>query len=148
VNVEAGTGTDAGAGGGMGWVSYSPAKPPELMNPIALAYLGDAIYEVFIRQYVLSKLNHRPNHLHKLTTKYVSAKAQARLLNDWLPHLSEEEADVVKRGRNAKSGSAPKNADVLEYRQSTAFECLIGYLYYKGRTERLDELLARVVRES
>ncbi len=130
------------------WIAYPPAKPPEQMQPIALAYLGDAIYEVYIRQYVLSKLNHRPDHVHKLTTKYVSAKAQAKLLNDLLPILTEEEREVVKRGRNAKSGSAPKNADVLEYRQSTAFECMIGYLYYKGRTDRLSELLSLIIRQT
>ncbi len=130
------------------WIPYPPAKPPEQMQPIALAYLGDAIYEVYIRQYVLSKLNHRPNHVHKLTTKYVSAKAQAKLLHEWTPLLTEEELEVVRRGRNAKSGSAPRNADVIEYRQSTAFECLIGYLYYKGRTERLTELLGQAVRHT
>lgn len=130
---------------GETWFRLAPAKSPDQMHPIALAYIGDAIYEVFIRQYVLSKLNHRPDHLHKQTTRYVSAKAQAKQLGEWLPVLTDEELAVVKRGRNAKSGSAPKSADVLEYRQSTAFECLIGYLYYTGRTERLDELLSRIV---
>ena len=122
-----------------------PAKPPDQMNPIALAYIGDAIFEVYIRQCVLSKLNHRPNHLHRLTTRFVAAKSQARLLGEMLPILTEEELHVVKRGRNAKSGSAPKSAEMLEYRQSTAFECLIGYLYYTGRNERLRELLATIV---
>ncbi|WP_281883982.1 Mini-ribonuclease 3 [Paenibacillus sp. YYML68] len=118
-----------------------PAKEPHLLNPIVLAYIGDAVYEVFVRKYVISLPNHKPNHLHKLSTQYVSAKAQARSLTRLLPHLTEEEADIVKRGRNAKSGTTAKNADVLEYRHSTAFECLIGYLYYKKSWERLHAVL-------
>ncbi len=112
-----------------------------MLNPLVLAYVGDAVYEMFIRQYVVSQRNQRPNHLHKMSTRYVSAKAQAKALEKWLPHLSEEEVAVVKRGRNAKSGTSAKNADILEYRHSTAFECLIGYLYYTKRYERLNELL-------
>ncbi|WP_282938131.1 Mini-ribonuclease 3 [Paenibacillus sp. RC67] len=120
---------------------FPPAKDPQQLNPIVLAYIGDAIYEVFVRQYVISKANHRPNHLHKLSTQYVSARAQAKALQVWMPLLTEEETDIVKRGRNAKSGTSAKNADILEYRHSTAFECLIGYLYYMKRLERLQYLL-------
>ena len=129
------------------WFPLPPAKLAEHIHPLALAYIGDAIYEVYIRQYLLSQLNHRPDHLHRQATKYVSAKAQAKLLNDMLPSLSETELAIVKRGRNAKSGSAPKSADVLEYRQSTAFECLLGYLYYTHNLDRLNELLAQAVHE-
>ncbi|OXM83148.1 Mini-ribonuclease 3 [Paenibacillus rigui] len=121
--------------------SFPPAKDPKQLNPIVLAYIGDAIYEVFIRQYVISHPNQRPNHLHRLSTQYVSAKAQAKALQGWLPHLTEDETDIVKRGRNAKSGTSAKNADILEYRHSTAFECLIGYLYYTKQWERLQYLL-------
>ncbi len=120
---------------------FPPAKSPKLMNPLVLAYIGDAVYEVFIRQYVISLPNHRPNHLHKTATQYVSAKAQAKLLEGLLPLLTEEELDMVKRGRNAKSGTTAKNAGILEYRHSTAFECLIGYLYYTQAFDRLKELL-------
>lgn len=128
------------------WFPLPPGKPPGQMHPLALAYIGDAIFEVYVRQYLLSKPNHRPNHLHKEATRFVAAKSQARLLAEWLPLLTEEELDVVRRGRGAKSGTAPKSADMIEYRQSTAFECLIGYLYYAGRHERLGELLERAVR--
>ncbi|KEQ22403.1 Mini-ribonuclease 3 [Paenibacillus tyrfis] len=121
--------------------SFPPSREPRLLNPLVLAYMGDAVYEVFIRQYVVSQTNHKPNHLHRLSTRYVSAKAQAKALRRWLPILTEEETDIVKRGRNAKSGTTAKNADVLEYRHSTAFECLIGYLYYTQRWERLQQLL-------
>ncbi len=120
---------------------FAPSKAPELLNPLALAYVGDAVYEMYIRQYLLSLANHRPHHLHRQATRFVSAKAQAKALQLWLPLLTEEEADIVKRGRNAKSGTVPKNADVQEYRHATAFECLIGYLYCKQQFERLRTLL-------
>ncbi|WNR44302.1 Mini-ribonuclease 3 [Paenibacillus roseipurpureus] len=121
--------------------AFPPSKSPELLNPLVLAYIGDAVYEVFIRQYVISGANHRPNHLHRASTGYVSAKAQSKLLTALMPMLTEAEVDIVKRGRNAKSGTTAKNAEVLEYRHSTAFECLIGYLYYKQAFERLKEIL-------
>lgn len=122
-------------------VSFPPAKDPKQLSPLVLAYIGDAVYEVFVRQYVVSLPNHRPHHIHRLSTQYVSAKAQAKSLQRWLPHLTEEEHDIVKRGRNAKSGTTAKNADVLEYRHSTAFESLIGYLYYTQQWDRLQYLM-------
>ncbi|GIQ70338.1 ribonuclease III [Xylanibacillus composti] len=118
-----------------------PAKPPEQINPLVLAYLGDTVYDLFIRQKLIVGKNHRPDYLHKQASRYVSAKAQAEALRVMLPALSDEERDVVKRGRNAKSGTVPKNANVIDYRQSTAFECLLGYLYYKERHERLREIM-------
>ncbi|MEX2415376.1 MAG: Mini-ribonuclease 3 [Paenibacillaceae bacterium] len=127
--------------------AFPPSKAPELMPPLALAYIGDAIYEMYVRQYLLSLPNHRPNHLHKQASRIVAARAQAKLLTDWLPLLDEDELDIVRRGRNAKSGSAPKSADILEYRHSTAFECLIGYLYYQQRFDRLKHLLDQVIKE-
>ncbi|WP_413006324.1 Mini-ribonuclease 3 [Paenibacillus sp. 1P03SA] len=120
---------------------YPPSQKPELLNPLVLAYVGDAVYEMFIRQYVISMPSQRPNHLHRTATRYVSAKAQSKALQALLPLLTEEEANIVKRGRNAKSGSTAKNADVLEYRHSTAFESLIGYLYYKQAYERLNYIM-------
>jgi ribonuclease-3 family protein len=119
----------------------TPAYPPEEMNPLALAYIGDAVYEVYIRQHVLSQNNHRPHVLHRRSSSYVSARAQARALHALLPILTEEEAAIVRRGRNAKSGTAPKNADMIDYRHSTALECLIGYLYYRRDAERLAKIL-------
>lgn len=123
---------------------YPPSKDPAQLNPLVLAYIGDAVFEVFVRQYVISQTNHRPHHLHRQSTKFVSAKAQAKALEALIPELTQEELDIVKRGRNAKSGSSPKNTDILDYRHSTAFECLIGYLYYKqdyARLRRLAELV-------
>lgn len=123
------------------WFPYEPSTPAHLLSPIVLAYAGDAIYEVAVRQYLISLPNLRPNHLHKTATGLVSAKAQSTILAYLEPVLTEEEKDVVRRGRNAKSGTVPKNADVLEYRHATAFECLTGYLYYTGQQERIQELV-------
>ncbi|WP_262679503.1 Mini-ribonuclease 3 [Paenibacillus sp. J5C2022] len=112
-------------------------KKTGLMNPVALAYMGDAVFELLVRQYLLSLPNHKSHHLHQEATKLVSAKAQRLLLERVQPLLTEEEADIVRRGRNAKSGAPPKNADPADYRQATALECLVGYLYYEGRFDRL-----------
>ncbi|WP_260510659.1 Mini-ribonuclease 3 [Paenibacillus cucumis (ex Kampfer et al. 2016)] len=124
-----------------GWFPYPPSRPARLIPPIALAYIGDAVYEVAVRQYLLSKANMRPNHLHRSATKLVSAKAQSRILTSIEAELTEEEQDVVRQGRNAKSGSVPKNADVLEYRHATAFECLVGYLYSSSQHDRMIQLI-------
>ncbi|MCM3786546.1 ribonuclease III [Neobacillus mesonae] len=127
--------------GEQGWLfPYSPSRKPELIPPIALAYIGDGVYEVAVRQYLLSKLNLRPNHLHQKATGFVSAKAQSRILAIIEPRLNDMERDIVRQGRNAKSG-VPKNADVQEYRHATAFECLVGYLYLSGEQARLCELI-------
>ncbi|MBC8081552.1 MAG: ribonuclease III [Gorillibacterium sp.] len=127
--------------------SFLPAKGPNLMSPLALAFVGDAVYDLFIRQFVASKPNHRPHHLHLESTRYVSAKAQAKALERIMPLLSEEELNMVRRGRNAKSGTVPKNTDVLVYRHSTAFECLIGYLYYQQSFTRLHEIMMTSISE-
>lgn len=118
---------------------HKPAKSPKELHPLVLAYAGDAIYEMFIRQHVISMANHRPNHMHRTATRYVSAKAQCMVLDQLV--LTEEEQEMVKRGRNAKSGSAPKNTDILIYRHSTAFECLLGYLYYTDQKDRLRDIM-------
>ena len=138
--VEQAEGTEAKVSE-SGWFPYPPSRPAKLIPPIALAYIGDAVYEVAVRQYLLSKANMRPNHLHRSATKLVSAKAQSRILTSIENELTEEEQGVVRSGRNAKSGSVPKNADVLEYRHATAFECLIGYLYSSSQHERMIQLI-------
>ncbi|WP_028609678.1 Mini-ribonuclease 3 [Paenibacillus harenae] len=127
---------------GSSLLFHQPAKNPQLMNPVVLAYIGDAVFELLVRQYLISLPNQKSHHLHREATKFVSAKGQRKVLERWQPHLSEEEADIVRRGRNAKSGTPPKNADQADYRLATALESLVGYLYYEGRTARLKELLA------
>ncbi|MGM1049694.1 MAG: Mini-ribonuclease 3 [Bacillota bacterium] len=128
-----------------GWFPFPPSRPVRLIPPIVLAYIGDAIYEVAVRQYLISLPNLRPHHLHRTATNLVSAKAQSRILSFLDPMLTEEERDIVRQGRNAKSGSLPKNADVLEYRHATAFECLVGYLYYVEHHDRLRELIGQAI---
>lgn len=114
-----------------------------LLNGLALAYIGDAAYEVVIREHLLKKGHTRPNELHRRATHYVSAKAQSMLISALLEadKLSEEEEAMFKRGRNAKSHSSAKNADVATYRASTGFEALMGYLHMEGKYERFQELV-------
>ncbi|WP_445670247.1 Mini-ribonuclease 3 [Paenibacillus sp. PL2-23] len=130
------------AAGGNPLAFHSPAQRAGLVNPVVLAYMGDAVFELLVRQYLISLPNHKPHHLHKEATKLVSAKAQRAILERWQPHLTEEEADIVRRGRNTKSGAPPRNADPGDYRHATALECLVGHLYFEGRLGRIGELLA------
>lgn len=116
-------------------------QPVNLLNPIVLAYVGDAVFEVYVRQRLIASASRKPHELHKAATRYVSAAAQARLLARWGPLLTEEEADIARRGRNAKSGSPPRNADPGDYRHATGLEALVGYLYYRGERERLETLI-------
>lgn len=109
---------------------------PRLFSPETMAYIGDSIYEVFIRSYLIEQGLRKGNSLHQQAVKYVNAGAQAELLQQLESYLTEEEEAIVRRGRNSNSGSVPKNADVVDYRYSTAFEALLGYLYLEGK--RLD----------
>lgn len=112
------------------------------INIIALAYLGDSIYEVYIRESLLKKGLYKVDDMQKESINYVSAKAQSHILDDMINNniLSEEEIDVVKRGRNYKRSIHPKNTDIITYKKSTGFEALIGYLYLKDKN-RLNEIL-------
>lgn len=113
------------------------------LNALALAYMGDSIFDTYVRYQLIALGTVRPHQLHKHATNYVSAKAQAEVINCLLASdfLTEEERAVVMRGRNAKPGNVRKSTDLQTYRQSTAFEALIGYLYLLNRYERLDELV-------
>ncbi|WP_456272783.1 Mini-ribonuclease 3 [Bacillus sp. AK031] len=117
------------------------------MNALALAYMGDAVYETYVRQFLLQSGRVKPNQLHRAATGYVSAKAQAAALKGITDQdvLTEEELAIVRRGRNAKSGTIPKNTDVQTYRYSTAFEALIGYLFLQNRKSRLEELIQAIL---
>lgn len=117
-------------------------------SPLALAYIGDAVFEVFIRTLVLSRGNSPVHKMHKLSTSYVKAKAQSDAVHRIMDSLSQEERDIVRRGRNAKSGTIPKNADVTEYKHATGFESLIGYLYLKKDYGRLNQVLKMSVQEN
>lgn len=113
------------------------------LNALALAYMGDAVYEQAVREHLLRSGRVKPNTLHRLSTTFVSAKAQALVLKRLTEEefLTEEELAIMRRGRNAKSGSVPKNTDVQTYNFSTAFEAVLGWLYLKERQERVDEIV-------
>lgn len=117
------------------------------LKSLTLAYIGDAIYELYVREHLIESGKVKVNALHRSAVQFVSAKAQAKVLNYWLEHqyLDPEEEAVARRGRNAKSGTIPKNTDVLTYRHSTAFECLIGFHYLNHNQERLDKLIHEAI---
>ncbi len=126
---------------------YEQEIDAKMLNSLALAYMGDAVYETYVRFHLIQKGSVKPHLLHKQATAFVSAKAQNKVIHFFLDShcLTEEELAVVRRGRNAKSGTVPKNTDVQTYRYSTAFEALIGYLYLLKRQERMEELIQQSI---
>ena len=110
-------------------------------SPLTLAYIGDGIYDLVIRSLVVAKGNTRASELHKRTSQIVKAHTQAEMMEVLLPILTEEEAAVYKRGRNAKSYTMAKNASMSDYRRATGFEALMGYLYLTEQWERMLELI-------
>lgn len=116
------------------------------INIITLAYLGDAIYEVYIREYLIKKGIAKVEDLTKVATTYVSAKGQANILKQLIDknYLTEEELDIIKRGRNNKRSTHPKHTDIVTYKYSTGFEALIGYLYLSNKHDRLNEILNQI----
>ncbi|MGL4731801.1 MAG: Mini-ribonuclease 3 [Clostridium sp.] len=116
------------------------------LNPLVLALAGDAVYEVFIRTYLIEKFKGmNVNKLHKKTVSYVKAKAQCEYMKQIIDDLNEDEMAIFKRGRNTKSHT-PKNGDVVEYKWATGFEALIGYLYLSEDNERLNYMLNKIVK--
>lgn len=117
------------------------------LNALALAYMGDAVYEQAVREHLLRSGRVKPNILHKQATNYVSAKSQAAIVKNMQQtgFLTEEEEAILRRGRNAKSGSVPKNTDVVTYNYSSGFEAVLGYLYLLGRMERVEQFIAESI---
>lgn len=113
----------------------------KLLSPLVWAYIGDSVYELYIRTKLVNSSNAKPHKLHIESIKYVKAKSQANVLKKITENLSDEEKDIVRRGRNAENHHVAKNANVADYSQSTAFEALIGYLYLTKQDERLHEIL-------
>lgn len=111
------------------------------MSPLTWAYMGDAVYELFIRMNLVNTKKSKPHMLHIESIKYVKAEAQANILKRIYDELTEDEKDIVRRGRNAENHHLPKNANVQDYMYSTAFEALIGYLYLTKQNDRLKEIL-------
>ena len=112
------------------------------LSPLALAFIGDCVYELFVREQLICDGNCPANKLHKRSVEKVCCKAQAADVEKILPILSEEEVSVYKRGRNAHTNNIPKNATYAEYHKATGLETLFGYLYLKGNLLRLKELFS------
>ncbi len=112
-----------------------------MMNPLKLAYLGDVVFEMYIRVYLINKVVLTPHEMSKKAIQYVKASSQASLVIGIKEQLSEEEWTLVKRGRNQKSATVPKNALMSDYRYATGFEALIGYLHLLNREQRIIEIV-------
>ncbi len=124
------------------WINLDrPEEEINLLSPLTWAYVGDCVYELYIRTNLVNTTNLKPHKLHIEAIKYVKAKGQAKLLEKIESNLTTEEKDIVRRGRNAQSHHLPKNANVQEYKYATAFEALIGYLYLTKKLTRLKEIL-------
>lgn len=117
------------------------------MSPLTWAYVGDSVYEQYIRTHLVNTTRLKPHELHIKAIKYVKAKAQADILKRLMDDLTEEEKDIVRRARNAENHHLPKNADPEDYMYSTAFEGLVGYLYLSKKDERLKEILEKCITE-
>lgn len=119
------------------------------INVLVLAYLGDTIYEDYIRKYLINKKIGKVNDLQKAASNYVSAKGQAMYLKEMLDRnfFTEEELSVIRRARNNKSNSHPKNCDILTYKHATALEAVIGYLELKENRNRIDEIMNDILRD-
>lgn len=116
------------------------------LNPLQLAFVGDAVYEVYVRTYILyDNKELLVNKMHKKAIQYVKAQGQSKIMHEIEQELSEDEHYIFKRGRNTKSATVPKNANVRDYRMATGFEALIGYLYLTGEKERLIYILNKCV---
>jgi len=127
-----------------------PEYPGDLREmPVSvLAYIGDAVYELTVRLHLCKQSNAKSGTLHRQSVKLVRAAAQAAAVRQLLPLLTDEETAIFRRGRNSQPGSMPKNANPADYLNATGFEALIGYLYLKGETNRLNELLAKILEEN
>ncbi len=111
------------------------------INPVVLAFIGDAVYSLFVRERLVFSSDYKTGELNKLATAEVNAKAQAVFVKEILPLLTDEELSVFKRGRNAKKSTKSKSASVADYNASTGFEAVLGYLYVIGDRERINFLL-------
>lgn len=120
-----------------------------LINPLVLAYLGDSVYELKIRDILVNKKINKVNDLQKECTKYVSARGQAKVVDFFIENniLSEDEINVYKRARNSKVNSHPANTDIITYKKATGLEAVFGYLYIKSNNDRINELINFVMEE-
>ena len=126
----------------------TPLSEPQarMYSPLTLAFLGDAVYSLLVRNMLSLSANKPTGKLHKESIQYVNAAFQAQMIRDLLPVLTEDETSVSKRGRNAHTSHTPKNQSGCDYHYATGFEALVGYLYLKDETERLSLLLNEVIK--
>ena len=120
---------------------------PNALSPITLAFLGDAVYETMVREYLARQKDRKTDDLHRAAVRYVSAQAQDEAMRRILPLLTEEETQAFKRGRNARVTHVPRGATTAQYHSATGFEALFGWLYLNGRIERLRELFDAICKE-
>ncbi len=120
---------------------------PNQLSPLALAFVGDAVYDLFVRERLVCQANRSANKLHRSAVESVRASAQAKACEKILPLLSQKEETIFKRGRNAHTNHLPKNGNPRDYHYATAMETLFGYLYLNGEIERLKELFAVITEE-
>lgn len=118
----------------------------QIVSNQTLAFIGDAVYNVYIRSYLASRSYIHTGVLHKQSVKYVSAKAQSRIMDNIIEHLTEDETNIYKRGRNSNVTTISKNVDVIEYKKATGFEALIGELYIQKKTARLEEIVSMSIK--
>lgn len=129
----------------IGMTDEKLPKRPEEMNPLLLAYIGDAVYELYVRYHLLARGILRPDELQRSATAYVSAAAQAEAVRRTEEMLTEEERDILRRGRNARPGSIPRRAAPADYRASTGLEALVGYWYLTEQSERLHQMMHAIL---
>ena len=122
------------------------AMDPRQLSPLTLAYVGDGVYELFVREYIVSKGNCPVKKLHSRAVEFVRCEFQAKVLAEVLmPLFTQEEMEICLRGRNAHVSHVPKNSSVADYHSATAFECVFGYLYLSGRLERLRMFFEKII---
>lgn len=122
------------------WQEHECGNPARL-SPLSLAFVGDAVYEVFVRERILAQGNRPVNGLHREAVQFVCAGAQSLAYEALEEVLDEREMQILKRGRNSSSVRPPKSSSAIEYRRATAVEALMGYLYLNGEKERLEQLM-------
>ena len=125
---------------------YGKDIKADTLSPLTLAFTGDAVFSLYIREMLVCEANRPVGQLHKLSVNWVKAEAQSKGMHAILPILTEKELEVFKRGRNAHTSHTPKNQSGCDYHYATGFEALVGYLYLKDETERLNELLNEVIK--
>ena len=123
-------------------MTYLTEREANAYSPLTLAFLGDSVYDTLVREHLLRKANMPVSKLHSAKVKLVCAEFQSDAYEKVAENLSEHELSVLKRGRNATGNTVPKHADALQYRRATAIECLFGYLYITGRSDRIREIFS------